>query len=199
MELTFEEEFGRSDPVEDSDSRAILHSDLIASKREDPDFLINIAAGFQASQDCHGLDICPVSLLPLLPDSPRKSTFRRGGRSYQEAASVEFATDSLLSPRYSKDTYSTGASVTPEISPRMFTDADLSPRFSQGRRLRRGSRIMLDAAQDERRDVVDGRGRRRSCNDIPSYGAAGRALPHDRRSSRFRALAQRALAQQHII
>jgi hypothetical protein len=197
MENIFGEQPGLCEIEEpkDSDSRALIHSDIVALKREDPSFLISAAAGYQACQGILSLDINPISMLPLSPpDSPRplNSTFRRSGRSYIEAASVEFAGE-VFSSRISKDTESKSPEVTPRTS-RMFTDADLSPRYTKGRRFRRSSRIMLDDADEKRPEFLDTRRARRSSLEMHTESSIGRVLPaQDRRSMRFRALAQQII------
>merc|ERR1719353_1747163 len=96
----------------------------------------------------HGdvLEMASAIPLPLSPESPRsiKSQFRKGGRSYMEAASVEF---DLASPRSSGEFSAiTGASGCPAISDAALSL--LSPRVSRRGNLRRSTRIMIDFSID---------------------------------------------------
>lgn len=183
-----ETEFGGPGIAEDG---ALIPYHWTGTAREDrTDGLLSTAAGYQACNAVHWPGIePPLTLLPVLPDplSPA-AKFRRSGRAYTEAASVEFAGGVILSPRYSKETALTAASASPQVTPRL-TDAHLSPRFEvrflEGRRLRRGRRTLID---DEGPDVPDGR-MRRSCVDVDRVISP----TMDRRSLRFRSLGQQII------
>lgn len=196
MDNAFVQEGIMSPPDIGGDSE-VLYSDVTIRRREDPDFLISAAAGYQASQGLHGLEIaldCPV----LSPRSVR-GTFRRGGRDYREAASEEFYGE-VFSPRYSKDANSADAISSPRPSPRFASDTEThfySGWASSDRTLRRSTRIVLEATSDGSPEILEipdvrRRSSRRSSLDAVSPGR-GVAAPRARRSSRFRALAQQII------
>lgn len=140
----------------------------------------------------------PVEIEPLSPVSPSaKDMFRRGGRSYREAASEEFSAGWPLSPRSSKETEGSPC-ASPGVTPRFArgaTDPSGDSSWSlHDRKLRRSARIMLDGAMDGLPEIPHHR--RRSTKRRSSIDAASPRddlNPSPRRNSRFRDLARQII------